>query len=403
MTLRIRLALFGLLITAAFLFPPEPAAAQIRLVPAYGETALLGPERARGAVVWSHGRSIESEDSEAPTPLYMKSLRLAGWDVYRLDRMRVSDTLTNSSRSLAGHAERLRARGYRSVALTGQSFGAFIALLAAGQTDAVESVIGTAPAAFGNFIEAYDSFRENATRLWPILRDVRSARVMLFFFHGDDFDPGGRGEQSRLILASRGLDHTIIDQPANLLGHGAANTGLFVRRFADCIVRFADRAPRPQDPPCDGSWGRTPSADLMKAGLGPAEAGDTGLPPIRPFVGTWYGTYVNGREVVLSVGGGNGAGSGIGGGIGGGTTSGATGGSARDGIVADYLLGPGVEPDQGMERVRRYGRIENGELVFDEAGRNVLRYRLRPDGKLAGLWLEKAGEAKLETVLRRVQ
>lgn len=390
MNTRIRLALFLFLITAALL-PPGPAAAQIRLVPAYGETSLLGPERARGAVVWSHGRSIESEDSEAPTPLYMKSLRLAGWDVYRLDRMRVSDTLTNSARALAGHAERLRARGYRSVSLTGQSFGAFISLLAAGQTDAVDSVVGTAPAAFGNFIEAYDSFRENATRLWPILRDVRSARVMLFFFHGDDFDPGGRGEQSRLILASRGLDHTIIDQPANLLGHGAANTGLFVRRFADCIVRFADRAPRPQDPPCDGSWGRTPSADLMKAGLGPAEAGDTGLPPIRPFVGTWYGTYLNGREVVLSVGGGYG------------TASGTTGGSVRDGIVADYLLGPGVEPDQGMERVRRYGRIENGELVFDEAGRNVLRYRLRPDGKLAGLWLEKAGEAKLETVLRRVQ
>lgn len=385
MSIRFRLALFGLLITAALL-PPGPANAQIRLVPAYGETSLLGPERARGAIVWSHGRSIDSEDSEAPTPLYMKSLRLAGWDVYRLDRMRVSDTLSNSARSLAGHAERLRARGYRSVSLSGQSFGAFISLIAAGQTDAVDSVVGTAPAAFGNFVDAYDSFRENATRLWPILRDVRSARVMLFFFHGDDFDPGGRGEQSRLILASRGLDHAIIDQPANLQGHGAANTGLFVRRFADCIVRFADRAPRPQDPPCDGSWGRTPSADLMKAGLGPAEAGDTGLLPFRPFVGTWYGTYVNGREVVLSVGG-----------------PGSAGGTTRGGIVADYLLGPGVEPDQEMERVRRYGRIENGELVFDEAGRNVLRYRLRPDGKLAGLWLEKAGEAKLETVLRRVQ
>lgn len=386
MHIRFRQALFGLLLTTATLLLPATAGAQIRLVPAYGETSLLGPDRARGAVVWSHGRSIESEDSEAPTPLYMKSLRLAGWDVFRLDRMRVSDTLSNSSRSLAGHAERLRGRGYRSVALTGQSFGAFISLLAAGQTDAVDSVIGTAPAAFGNFSDAYDSFRENATRLWPILRDVRTARVMLFFFHGDDFDPGGRGEQSRLILASRGLDHTIVDQPANLLGHGAANTGLFVRRFSDCIVRFADHAPRPHDPPCDGSWGRTPSADLMRAGLNTAEAGDTGLPPVRPFVGTWYGTYVNGREVVLSV---NGDGTG--------------GGPARGGIIADYLLGPGVEPDQQMERVRRFGRIENGELVFDEAGRNVLRYRLRPDGKLAGLWLEKSGESKLETVLRRVQ
>ncbi|WP_247872105.1 alpha/beta hydrolase [Azospirillum sp. TSO35-2] len=366
-----------------------PAAAQIILKPAYGEASLAGPAKARGAVVWSHGRSVESEDSEAPTPLYMKAMRDAGWDVYRLDRMRVSDTLPNSSRALAGYAEALRGKGYRRVTLTGQSFGAFISLIAAGQTSAVDAVIATAPAAFGNFTEAFDSYRENAAQLWPILRNVRQARVMLFFFHGDDFDPGGRGEPARSILTQRGLTNLVIDQPALLTGHGAANTGLFVRRFAGCIIRFAEAPTSPNDPPCDDSWGRSPSAELMQAAMPAVGSGSANGTPAntpaavaaaaRPYVGVWYGSYINGREVALSVEKGDG-----------------------DAVYADYVLGAGMEADQPFERVRRKGRIEDGELVFDEKGRNLLRYRLRPDGRIAATWLDKDGHGRLDTVLRRV-
>ncbi|WP_377809476.1 alpha/beta hydrolase [Azospirillum sp. A29] len=361
----------------------RPATAQIVLKSAYGEASLAGPAKARGAVVWSHGRSVESEDSEAPTPLYMKAMRDAGWDVYRLDRMRVSDTLPNSARALAGYSEALKAKGYRRVALTGQSFGAFISLIAAGQTNAIDSVIATAPAAFGNFTEAFDSYRENAAQLWPILREVRRARVMMFFFHGDDFDPGGRAEPARSILTQRGLSSLIVDQPSLLIGHGAANTGLFVRRFGACIVRFAEEPPTPNDPPCDETWGRSPSAEMLQAAL-PANSsgsarGNDATATLRPYMGMWYGSYINGREVALSV-------------------EKAEG----DAVYADYVLGAGMESDQPAERVRRKGRIENGELVFDEKGRNILRYRLRPDGRVAASWLDKDGHGRLDTVLRRV-
>lgn len=361
----------------------HPAMAQIVLKSAYGEASLAGPAKARGAVVWSHGRSVDSEDSEAPTPLFMKAMRDAGWDVYRLDRMRVSDTLPNSSRALAGYSEALKAKGYRRVALTGQSFGAFISLIAAGQTNAIDAVIATAPAAFGNFTEAFDSYRENAAQLWPILREVRRARVMMFFFHGDDFDPGGRAEPARNILTQRGLSGLIVDQPSLLTGHGAANTGLFVRRFGACIVRFAEEPPTPNDPPCDETWGRSPSAEMLQAAL-PASAsgsarGNDATATLRPYMGMWYGSYINGREVALSV-------------------EKAEG----DAVYADYVLGAGMESDQPAERVRRKGRIENGELVFDEKGRNILRYRLRPDGRVAASWLDKDGHGRLDTVLRRV-
>ncbi|MGA1857376.1 alpha/beta hydrolase [Azospirillum sp. 11R-A] len=361
----------------------RPATAQIVLKSAYGEASLAGPAKARGAVVWSHGRSVDSEDSEAPTPLYMKAMRDAGWDVYRLDRMRVSDTLPNSSRALAGYSEALKTKGYRRVALTGQSFGAFISLIAAGQTNAIDAVIATAPAAFGNFTEAFDSYRENAAQLWPILREVRRARVMMFFFHGDDFDPGGRAEPARNILSQRGLSSLIVDQPSLLTGHGAANTGLFVRRFGACIVRFAEEPPTPNDPPCDETWGRSPSAEMLQAAL-PANSsgsarGNDATATLRPYMGMWYGSYINGREVALSV-------------------EKAEG----DAVYADYVLGAGMESDQPAERVRRKGRIENGELVFDEKGRNILRYRLRPDGRVAASWLDKDGHGRLDTVLRRV-
>ncbi|HYH39424.1 MAG TPA: alpha/beta hydrolase [Azospirillum sp.] len=374
--------LLGLLLAGVVAGAAAPADAQIRLNAAYGDGSLQGPGKARGAVVWSHGRAVEYEDSTAPTPIYMQALRDAGWDVYRLDRMRVSDTLPNSSRALAEHAEQLKSRGYQRVVLTGQSFGAFISLLAAGRTETIDAVVGTAPAAFGNFSEAYDSYRDNATQLWPILRNVRSARVMLYFFHGDDFDPGGRGEQARTILAGRGIDNVIIDQPASLTGHGAANSGLFVRRFGSCIIRFAEAPPKAGDPPCDEAWGRSPSPGLLQANAGsaPTSTPQPGKPgSLGPFLGTWYGTYINGREVMLRVQRGEG-----------------------DNASADYVLGPGVEADQGLEHVRRKGRVVEDELVFDEKGRNVLRYYLRPDGKLAATWLDKAGKGRLDTVLRRV-
>lgn len=360
----------------------------IQLIPAYGTGQLTGPARSRGAVVWSHGRSVDIEDQQAPTPLYMQRLRDAGWDVYRLNRLRRADTLPASSAALADASDWLKRQGYRQVTLAGQSFGAFISLMAAGSTDRIDAVIGTAPAAFGNFTEAYQSYRQNAHQLWPILNQVRAARVMLFFFHGDDFDPGGRGDQARTLLQSRGLVHQVIDQPARLSGHSAANTGLFLRRFGDCILAFAEKGPRGADSSCDYSWGTNPTDELVRAALSgsaqgasdPARQPGRDSDPARQFFGTWWGSYLNGREVALTVT-----------------------GIKGDQVQADYIVGPGVEPQQHLERVRRTGRLRDGELVFDERGQNELRYSLRPDGQMTAIWQDAHGKGRLETVLLRLR
>lgn len=265
----LRKFLFGIL-TAQLILCAVPAAhAQLWLEAANPGRPILGPAKAAGAVIWSHGRSVDSEDSKAPIPPYMGALRDGGWDTFRFNRMRTSDTLSASAQGLAAEVHKLKQQGYRQVALAGQSFGAFLALMAADTSDEVDAVVATAPAAYGSFSEYYDSWRGNATKLYPLLEQVRRARVIVFYFHGDDFDPGGRGDRSRAILAARKLPNVIVDQPPQLTTHWAASTPQFSRLFAGCILGFLDAAQVSDGARCDGNtfW---------------AGAGD--VTPLRPAV-----------------------------------------------------------------------------------------------------------------------
>lgn len=265
---RVALSLLAGLTLSASLLAAEPGRAQtFWLAPAFNGEVPLGPAKAKGIVVWNHGRSINSEDSEAPTPPYMHVLQANGWDVFRFNRMRAVDTLSKSAAALADEVRALKAQGYREVALTGQSFGGFLALMAADQSDAVDAVIVTAPAAYGSFSDFYDSWRNNATQLYPLLERVRRARVMAFYFHGDDFDPGGRGDRSREILDSRHIANIVVDQPAQLTTHWAATTPLFEKRFGGCILGFLSAPQIASDASCDN--------DTLVAG-GPDA---TSLPP----------------------------------------------------------------------------------------------------------------------------
>lgn len=248
--------------------PTLPARAQFWLEPTQPSRPTLGPGKAAGAVIWSHGRSIDSEDSQAPTPPYMAGLREGGWDTFRFNRKRVADTLSASAEALAEQVHRLKQQGYRQVALAGQSFGAFLSFMAADASDDVDAVIATAPAAYGSFSEFYDSWRSNATKLYPLIERVRRARVILFYFHGDDFDPGGRGERSRSILSSRKLQYVVVDQPPQLTSHWAAATPQFAHLYGGCILGFLDAARVNEGARCqdDGFWaGTTDPSPLHQA------------------------------------------------------------------------------------------------------------------------------------------
>src|SRR5215471_6235527 len=384
-------AVWGFVLSFA-VFTSAPADA-VGLDPAFNQD-LLGAERAMGAVVWNHGRSINDEDAESPTPPYLRVLRDSGWDVLRFDRLREGDTLSASTRRLVEQVERLRHEGYRRIVLAGQSFGAFLALMAADASEDVDAVVATSPAAFGSFDEFYDSWRMNATRLYPLLEQVKRARVMLFFFHGDDFDPGGRGERSRAILSERSIGFSVIDQPAFLIGHWASSTGLFLRRFGNCIRDFLDAEKIESERVCEPVWGEAPSPDMRlpdelihpRAALHATAAAVGGSAPASPVTGSgtsgrqsWYGFYPNGREVLLAVE----------------ETHGTE-------IAAVYAIGPGIDENEPAEWSRRKGRLVDDDFIFEEKGKSSLRFRPRADGGLNATWTSPDGKTSMEAGLRRL-
>jgi hypothetical protein len=266
--------------------------------------------------------------------------------------------------------------------------------MAADSSEDVDAVVATAPAAFGNFDEFYDSWRLNATRLYPLLERVKRARVMLFYFHGDDFDPGGRGEHSRAILAGRQIGYSVIDQPAFLAGHWASSTGLFLRRFGNCIRDFLDAEKIEGERVCEPAWGESPSPEMRLPDelVHPRTASRTtaamagGSAPTGPVPGggtngrqTWYGFYPNGREVLLAIE----------------ETRGAE-------VSAVYAIGPGIDENEPAEWSRRKGRLVDEEFIFEEAGKSTLHFRPRADGGLSATWTSPDGKTSMEAGLRRL-
>jgi dienelactone hydrolase len=373
----------------------QPAAHATGLEPAYNQE-LLGPQRAMGAVVWNHGRSINVEDAESPSPPYLRALRDSGWDVLRFNRLRDGDTLGASAHRLVDQVAELKHKGYRRVVLAGQSFGAFLALMAADASEDVDAVVATSPAAFGSFDEFYDTWRLNATRLYPLLERIKRAHVMLFFFHGDDFDPGGRGERARAILSEHQIGFSVVDQPAFLTGHWASSTGLFLRRFGTCIRDFIDDNKLEGERICEPEWGEAPSADLRlpeelthpnpakhSAVSASGASAPAGFATVSAPGGgktskqSWYGFYPNGREVLLAVE--------------------AVHGSEIDAV---YAIGPGIDANEPAEWTRRKGRLVGDEFVFDEEGKSTLHFRPRSDGGLSGTWTSPDDKTSMEAGLR---
>jgi pimeloyl-ACP methyl ester carboxylesterase len=378
----------------AGLFCSAPAFA-LGLDPAFPKEPAIGPVHAKGVVVWSHGRSINAEDYKSATPVYLQALRQDGWEVLRFDRLAAGDTLDRSGRRLAAYAGQLKREGYQQVVVAGQSFGGFVSLIAADESADVDAVIATAPAAYGDFQDFYDSWRLNATKLYPLLAGVKRARVMVFYFHDDDFDPGGRGPRSQQILSQRGLGYAVIDQPANFTTHWAASSGLFLRRFGDCIRDFADDRKLAGRMVCTPSWGTMPSAQLKL----PAEFADAGLAHPEDHAATatgsgngqhpgrrlqavrdvWYGFYPNGREVLLGV-------------------------EAVHGkrVTAVYAIGPSIDDKFPSTWTRRRGRIDGDRFVFEQHGKSTLHFRPTQDGGLAATWISATGDVSMEAHLKPI-
>lgn len=372
----------GLVVLAAtvLILSPRPAAADdFPFEPAYPATALKGPQAAKGALIWNHGiNSILGKEGAESPPLFISVFRDNGWDVFRLNRARMSEEPRSTADELTRRIHKLKQQGYAKVVLAGQSGGAWISLMAAGRSEEIHAVIANAPAYYGTSAGSVRmEFPKNAAVLYDHLERIHQGRIMISFFADDAYDPGGRAAKADEILTRNGVPHLILDRPGELIGHGAGNSGLFMRRFGACVLAVAGDGAVPRGE-CQSDWGRAPSAELeLPANLAiAAPAGDSA---IRPFLGKWYGYYANGREFMLVIE------------------------RAHDADVeAVYAIGPSADRSAKASFTRRKGRVAEGSLVFAGSGLATLRYSPRADGALDARWVAADGGSHLDAVLRRL-
>jgi hypothetical protein len=221
-----------------------PAAAPLVRDPSF---PFRGPQEAAGAIIWGHGRAamingVREDRRTAPTAPLMRALAFAGWDLFRADRAPEKDNNADGLALTLEGIERLRAMGYRRVALAGQSAGGWLALSAMGKVEGLHAVIALAPASHGNRT-VRTSRRELALREFEELLKARrdtATRVVVALFTDDDYDPDAEARVRLLRTAARqpGMPLLLIDRPRALKGHSAGTTIRMARDFGACVRDF---------------------------------------------------------------------------------------------------------------------------------------------------------------------
>jgi len=353
------------------------ALAETRFGPGYPDTPLLGPQQARGAVIWNHGTSTyyaALDSSKSVIPSFVTLLRDDRWDVFRLDRPPAGESPNTSTEALLAAVQQVKAQGYRRIVLMGQSAGAWIALITAGKSADIYAVVATAPAYYG---VDRPRFTMNASALYDYLDDIKTTRIMLAFFNDDPFDPGGRGAKAEAILGRHGVPHLIVDRPDGLNGHGASSSALFYHRFGPCLRAIVGEGAVPNLSECETNWGSKPSGEVrLPADLAIARSGDG---PAAALLGKWWGVYPNGLEMILAV-------------------ERAQG----DGVQAIYATGPLPGSTSKSNYSRMTGKASGDTLIFEQPGKPTMRYRPRPDHTLDAEWVSSDGAGRITAVLRRL-
>jgi hypothetical protein len=298
----------GVIAAALLLVLPLPGFGQTMLEgknydfkPATYSTAApptLGPDKAKGLVIWSHGRGETAAAEQAP-PLALYFAQ-QGWDVYSLYRGWGSDDRTRAQQIVQAGVANAQTMGYGRIILMGQSAGAYASIDAARYGAAVEAVIALAPAAHGGGSTPGNAWRQNdfAMRgIWENYASVK-AKVTVAYFTDDDYyeahAPNVRGPWVARKLKELGVPHFVISQPgvANLTGHGAGQTWNFARRFGPCIYAFVETG---AVPPCDDDGAAMPTFRIALPAEFPRREGD-------PYAGLWQGTWSHGRFTLIGFG-----------------------------------------------------------------------------------------------------
>lgn len=226
----------------ALLLAPAIARAEGRVL-RQAPGPIRGPRRAEGALVWVH-QHYQDGDPPGPPP-FLDRLTGAGWDLWRFDRAPApsrpsEDPLDDGADRLAAGTLRLRAQGYRRIALVGASRGAFIILVALRHAPLAEAALLFAPAAHGTRAErraqALADFRAACDAARP--GALQRGGLILFADDAYDPDPEARAAAFAAAMARCGAQALVVDRPPAPRGHGGADDPALDPLYGDRFARF---------------------------------------------------------------------------------------------------------------------------------------------------------------------
>lgn len=130
----------------------RPAATPLWFEEAYDDYPALGPEFAKGLVIWNHPIDWTGRGPDAPPIRAIEGMAALGWDVIRLQRnSRLAESAQWQSQiqplieALTQEVADAKARGYKRVVIAGQGFGGGIALESALSIKDLYGVVAFAP------------------------------------------------------------------------------------------------------------------------------------------------------------------------------------------------------------------------------------------------------------------
>lgn len=273
-------------------------------VPGFKDHPYLGPEKAKGAVLWSHGVNGQQVQYTAPPPDVLRDFARAGWDIIKIQRNNTHEQGWSASGTrhvayVIERARKARAEGYKRVIAAGQSYGGAISLEASAGSDDLFGVIAFAP---GHGSDACGSsaglssrrISDNLQRqLVDAIHAVKAPRVVVLMADGDECQ--GFNEPSRLIhdaLERMPGRYLQFDATMPVRGHGAASTGQFRHWYGKCLLDFfnPDKKPAAKQTTCPHPLS---SRFLFEAGYQFPVAPSTAAQANAKLIGGWSGRLTN--------------------------------------------------------------------------------------------------------------
>lgn len=194
----------------------------------------VGPDAAKGVLVWVPGTYGRDQTGPPPPPDFVQREAATGMDVWCFDRDRGDDPLDRGGATLARHVQALRAQGYRHVIIAGHSRGAWIALTILAHPGLADAVVAFSPAAHGTS----EARKAQAMADWDALWESainNGTRVVLVQMADDPYDP----DPARRLAVARarfGVNLTSIFEPAMPKGHAGVYEPAFDEQFGARIA-----------------------------------------------------------------------------------------------------------------------------------------------------------------------